>query len=131
MMEKSGIDNMDNITIDHKTLASHFAKTNEAMRQLKRKWEECQEGLWIVYVKAYNWDMSDINKKEMKYTERECNIALDDIVINTTIVGEFAEYPSVVGDTPHSSTNTESEKEYFRHFSYNDMARCVNDTFED
>lgn len=46
-----------NTNIDHKVLAKHFNKTNEAMRQLKRKWEESKTGLWIVYVKAYNYDI--------------------------------------------------------------------------
>ena len=48
---------MTNQKIDHKILASHFNKTNEAMRQLKRKYEDTQDGLWIIYVKAYNWDL--------------------------------------------------------------------------
>ncbi len=30
---------MKNTNIDHKTLAKHFNKTNEAMRQLKIKYE--------------------------------------------------------------------------------------------
>ena len=50
---------MKNTNIDHKTLAKHFNKTNEAMRQLKRKHEESKTGLWIVYVKAYNYDMQN------------------------------------------------------------------------
>ena len=45
-----------NITINHKTIASHFKKSDEAMRQLKRKWESTKTGLWSVYVKAYNYD---------------------------------------------------------------------------
>ena len=40
--------------------AKHFNVTNEAMRQLKRKWEREERGLWLVYVKAYNWDIKDI-----------------------------------------------------------------------
>jgi len=47
---------MKNIKIDHKTLATHFNKTDEAMRQLKRKYEKYKIGLWSVYVKAYNYD---------------------------------------------------------------------------
>ena len=47
---------MENIKIDHKALAKHFNKTNEAMRQLKRKYETDKTGLWLVYVKAYCWD---------------------------------------------------------------------------
>ncbi|MDD3443168.1 MAG: hypothetical protein PHW89_07890 [Sulfurimonas denitrificans] len=47
----------NNTNIDHKVLAKHFNKTNEAMRQLKRKWEESETGLWIVYVKAHNYDI--------------------------------------------------------------------------
>ncbi len=47
---------MKNENIDHKILAKHFSKTNEAMRQLKRKHEALKTGLWIVYVKAYNFD---------------------------------------------------------------------------
>ena len=50
---------MINKNIDHKTLATHFKKTNEAMRQLKRKYEDTKNGLWIIYVKAYNWDSKD------------------------------------------------------------------------
>lgn len=55
---------MVNIEIDHKILAKHFQNgrkiesVNEAMRQLKRKYEETKDGLWSVYVKAYNYDMS-------------------------------------------------------------------------
>lgn len=48
---------IQNEDIDIKILSSHFGKTYEAMRQLKRKWEEEKAGLWIIYVKAYNWDM--------------------------------------------------------------------------
>ena len=55
---------MQNITIDHKTLASHFKKTNEAMRQLKRKYEADKTGLWIVYVKAYNYDIENQRNKK-------------------------------------------------------------------
>jgi len=47
---------MKNENIDHKTLAKHFKKTNEAMRQLKRKYESNKAGLWIVYAKAYSYD---------------------------------------------------------------------------
>jgi len=47
---------MTNINIDHKILARYFNKTNEAMRQLKRKYKVYGNGLWIVYVKAYNYD---------------------------------------------------------------------------
>ena len=50
---------MITINIDHKILAKHFNKTNEAMRQLKRKYEESKTGLWVVYVKAYNYDMQN------------------------------------------------------------------------
>jgi len=52
----------NNTNIDHKILASHFNKTNEAMRQLKRKHEATQDGLWLVYVKAYNWDNQTKNQ---------------------------------------------------------------------
>lgn len=45
-----------NENMDIKTLADHFEKSYEAMRQLKRKHEAGQGGLWIVYVKAYNYD---------------------------------------------------------------------------
>lgn len=38
------------------TLAKHFGNTYEAMRQLQRKHEAGQGGLWLVYVKAYKWD---------------------------------------------------------------------------
>ena len=49
---------MKNINIDHKTPAKHFSKPTAAMRQLKRKYEKGKTGLWIVYVKAYNFDLS-------------------------------------------------------------------------
>ncbi len=39
-------------------LAKHFGKSYEAMRQLQRKHEAGQGGLWLVYVKAYKWDRS-------------------------------------------------------------------------
>ncbi len=38
--------------IDHKTIAAHFGRTNEAMRKLKAKGSP----LYNVYVKAYKWD---------------------------------------------------------------------------
>lgn len=50
-------DTIRNENIDIRILADHFGNTYEAMRQLKRKWESDKTGLWIVYVKAYNWDM--------------------------------------------------------------------------
>lgn len=46
---------MKNIDIDHKVLARYFEKTNEAMRQLKKKWNEEEKGLWKIYVAAYNY----------------------------------------------------------------------------
>jgi len=55
---------MVNTNIDHKIIAEHFqdkfsnlASAKEAMRQLIRKYEDSGTGLWIVYVKAYNYDM--------------------------------------------------------------------------
>jgi hypothetical protein len=48
------------LSIDHKILAKHFNKTIQAMHQLKQKWTKEKQGLWIVYVKAYNYDMSII-----------------------------------------------------------------------
>lgn len=51
-----------NINIDHKTLAAHFKKTNEAMRQLKRKHKKDGTGLWAIYVKAYSYD--NLKEKE-------------------------------------------------------------------
>jgi len=57
---------MKNENIDHKVIAKHFHKegkqiqsTIEAFRQLKRKHEKSKDGLWIIYVKAYNWDTKD------------------------------------------------------------------------
>lgn len=44
-------------------LAKHFGKSYEAMRQLKRKDEAGNGGLWSVYVKAYKWDMSQRGTK--------------------------------------------------------------------
>lgn len=54
---------MKNDDIDYKILAKHFQggkkkPSLEAFRQLSRKWEVEKKGLWIVYVKAYNYDMS-------------------------------------------------------------------------
>ena len=46
-----------NEDISINVMAKHFEKTHEAMRQLKRKWEAEKSGLWIIYVKAYNYDM--------------------------------------------------------------------------
>ncbi len=48
---------MKNIKMCHKKLANHFNKTPEAMRQLKRKYEATKTGLWVVYVKAYSFDL--------------------------------------------------------------------------
>ena len=47
---------MKNESIDHKIIAKHFHKTNENFRLLKRKWESQKTGIWIIYVKAYNFD---------------------------------------------------------------------------
>lgn len=53
---------MINEHIDYKELATHFRgdrsvkSANEAFRQLKRKWKNEKKGLWLTYVKAYNFD---------------------------------------------------------------------------
>ena len=47
---------MKNISIDYKILASHFNKTKEGFRQLKKKHNDGKECLWTIYVKAYNFD---------------------------------------------------------------------------
>lgn len=54
---------LNNLKIDHKILAKHFDKTSEAMRQLKRKHEAGNGGLWTVYVKAYNHDIENLENK--------------------------------------------------------------------
>ena len=51
------------MNIDHKILAKHFNKTIQAMHQLKQKWDKENKGLWIIYVKAYNYDTQDIESK--------------------------------------------------------------------
>ncbi len=38
--------------VDHKTIAAHFEKTNEAMRKLSKS----GSGLYTIYVKAYLYD---------------------------------------------------------------------------
>lgn len=55
---------IENEDIQITTLAKHFEESfasprsaYEAFRQLRRKWEESKAGLWIIYVKAYNYDM--------------------------------------------------------------------------
>ena len=53
------------MNIDHKVLAKHFGHSNEAMRQLKRKWEFQGKGAWVTYVKAYFYDMEMKNGKEV------------------------------------------------------------------
>ena len=45
-----------NINIDHKIISSHFETTNENMRIHKKKFEKETGGLWLVYIKAYNFD---------------------------------------------------------------------------
>ena len=47
---------LDNIDIDYKVLASHFNKSNESMRQLRRNYEAGKVSFWTIYVKAYNYD---------------------------------------------------------------------------
>lgn len=61
---------IQNEDIEIATLARHFEEAHssprsayESFRQLRRKWEESKAGLWIVYVKAYNWDMSQEDQK--------------------------------------------------------------------
>ena len=50
---------MKNINIDHKILSKHFSKTIQAMHQLKQKYNKGLNSLWVVYVKAYNWDIRE------------------------------------------------------------------------
>jgi len=51
-----------NININYKVLAKHFQgsrsekSANEAFRLLWKKWENEKRGLWVLYVKAYNFD---------------------------------------------------------------------------
>ncbi len=75
-----------NEDIDHKILAPHFGKTNEAMRKLKRRYEQGLESLWVVYVKAYNHDIEHhikgagvINCNVIKKSEEEYKI---DVITN-------------------------------------------------
>ncbi len=63
------------------TLAKHFEASYssyrsayEAFRQLRRKWEESKTGLWIIYVKAYNWDMIESKGAVIFTDKQEINI---------------------------------------------------------
>jgi len=52
-----------NKDIDYKVLAKHFQGertiviANEAFRKLRRKYEQGVPGKWIIFVKAYNYDI--------------------------------------------------------------------------
>ncbi len=79
---------MRNETIDHKILAKHFNKTNEAMRMLKRKHEKSKTGLWIVYVKAYSFDtlnVSSVNSKPQKHVTMANGINHNEIGLKTAL----------------------------------------------
>ena len=47
---------LPNIHINYKVLAKHFSISNEAMRVNYKKFKENNKGLWLIYVKAYNFD---------------------------------------------------------------------------
>jgi len=96
---------MKNIKIDHKILAKHFNKTPEAMRQLKRKHEYTKDGLWIVYVKAYNHDISlEKEKKVCNWKKDDWN---DDNVYNTECGNAF-----------YLSTDDTPEEHQFKYCPY-------------
>lgn len=42
--------------INYKVLAQHFGLTNEATRINYKKFNEGKKCIWLVYVKAYNFD---------------------------------------------------------------------------
>ena len=42
--------------INYKILAQHFGLTNEAMRINYKKFNNGTNSLWLIYVKAYNFD---------------------------------------------------------------------------
>ena len=55
---------IENINIDYKIIAKHFNKTNQNMwvskdKYFKSKDTDEKHGIWDVYVKAYNYDMSN------------------------------------------------------------------------
>ena len=52
--------------INYKILAKHFGLTNEAMRINYKKFTEGKPCLWLVYVKAYNFDYGIRNIKGLK-----------------------------------------------------------------
>ena len=51
-----------NIHIDHKIIAKHYGKCNEAMRLSKSKWKKGENSFWETYVKAYNFDKGILNQ---------------------------------------------------------------------
>lgn len=59
---------MANITdIDHKKVARAFNKSIEGMRKLKRKHEKDYSHLWVIYCKAYHFDViKALINKEIK-----------------------------------------------------------------
>jgi len=64
---------MKNIKIDYRVLAKHFEdkfsnlrSATEAMKQLKEKHEAKKKSLWVIYVKAYNYDLSQEKDHENK-----------------------------------------------------------------
>lgn len=50
------IKEIPNIHISYKILATHFNKNKETMRLNYKKFNEDNGGLWLIYVKAYNFD---------------------------------------------------------------------------
>jgi|GEM_PF-5081772 len=63
----------ENIDIDHKIVAKHFASnfTNiktaiSTLLRAKKRYKENGKGVWSLYVKAYNWDMHINNTQKDK-----------------------------------------------------------------
>jgi len=54
---------LPNININYKVLAIHFNKNKETMRLNYKKFNEDKGGLWLIYVKAYNFDKGINNGK--------------------------------------------------------------------
>jgi len=62
-----------NEDIDHKIIALHFLDTYKnrrsaitGMLNLKNKWAKNQDSIWIVYVKAYNYDIGLVKEANSK-----------------------------------------------------------------
>jgi len=51
---------VEDLDIDHKVVAKYIGKDPESMRQLKRKWESTETGMWIHYVRSYKYTLGGV-----------------------------------------------------------------------